>query len=423
MQMVGLAPYTERLKQRRQLMLNVWDNVVRGRKRTRSRKRSNIIALIGVIVLITLAILSLLSQPNVHIKCDTAQAAESRIVFMSETVPEQVNRSLPVFRIIVLTQSRPESLQRLLSSLRDAKYDAYQADLDIWVDRLDSKDVDAWHFDGTFGYQRTVDESVIHVGKKFDWPHGNKRVHVWQRQVGIWGQWIDTWRPSGVDDDEFAVLLEDDLQVSPLYFRWLVTARHAYDSRNDVFGYTLQRGTLRANQTGFGRRPLRVSEEEEAYLYLLLGSWGYAPKAGSWAAFREWFHEKSCDESFKPYVHGLIPTKWYMKQERRRTMWTMWHICYAHLQKLYTVYANLPEDRTLAANWREPGLHFRGKDKSEGRKRASAVTRQKDFALLGDEEDGKLNDAFRFRFPQPPVLLRWNGTYDPRKTSSDERMS
>ncbi|CAN8061725.1 unnamed protein product [Agarophyton chilense] len=394
-------------------MLNVWDTVVKGRRRTRARQKSNIVATVGVIVLIAMSVSRVLIQQSAQSKCNTERAAESRIVSMSGAVPTHVNRSLPLFRIVVLTQSRPESLQRLLSSLRDAKYDDYQADLDIWIDRVDTRELGAWYFSSAFGSRYTVQDSVVQVSSKFDWPHGNKRVHVWQRQVGIWGQWIDTWRPSATEDEEFAVLLEDDLQVSPLYFQWLVSARRAYDSRNDVFGYTLQRGTLRANQTGFGRRPLRVSDEEEAYLYLLLGSWGYAPKASSWAAFREWFHDKSCDENFKPYVHGLIPTKWYMKQEKRRTMWTMWHICYAHLRRLYTVYANLPRDQTLAANWREPGLHFRGNENTKGRKRASAVTKQRDFALLGEGNtvDRAYDDAVGFKFPQPPVLLEWNGTY------------
>lgn len=360
--------------------------------------------------------------------CDTAREAPSTIV--ARVVPQVLREAgesdrPPEFRVVVLTHSRRESLQRLLSSLRDAEYDGERVDLDVWIDRSridpdDPRVVAA----APSAFSRLLpavlrtfpasgpplaaapDADVVDTSTLFSWPHGVKTVHVWDTHVGIWGQWIDSWRPSQADPSEAAVILEDDLEVSPLYYRWLRGARQAYSNRKDVFGYTLQRGMLRANQTGFGRRPLRIPPHEPVYLYQLLGSWGYAPDAQHWAQFRDWFHVASCTRDYHPYVEGLIPTRWYIKQERARSMWTMWHIKYAHARHLFTAYANLQQERTLAASWREPGLHFRN---SSSRKSAAGVTKKKDFALLA-RDDGE-EGAGRFSFPSSPIQLAWNGTY------------
>jgi len=45
-------------------------------------------------------------------------------------------------------------------------------------------------------------------------------VHVQPRHVGIYGQWIDTWRPT-LDSEELVLLLEDDITPSRFMYRWL----------------------------------------------------------------------------------------------------------------------------------------------------------------------------------------------------------
>ena len=284
--------------------------------------------------------------------------------------------------LVVLTHSRTESLLRLLRSLRDASYDGDKVDLHVWIDR--SKD-------------GTVNEDTVNASSEFEWLHGSKNIHVWDKHVGIWGQWIDSWREKGA-----ALILEDDLQVSPQYYRWLARASSLYYDRSDVFGYTLQRGTLRANRTGFGRKPLRIPKSSQTFMYPLLGSWGYSPVPKHWGNFREWFHTHACDPSFHPYVNDLVPTLWYKKQERKKSMWTMWHIRYAHDNHLYTVYANLENERTLAASWREPGLHFRAKKGAEDKQTSARLTGKMDFELL--ESDSPLPEL-----PNDPPIYNWNG--------------
>ena len=45
-------------------------------------------------------------------------------------------------------------------------------------------------------------------------------MHVQPRDVGIYGQWIDTWRPP-LDSNELVLLLEDDITPSRFAYKWL----------------------------------------------------------------------------------------------------------------------------------------------------------------------------------------------------------
>ena len=144
--------------------------------------------------------------------------------------------SKPVtLRIMVLTFSRAASLRRLLTSLSNAEYDGFRIDLDIWIDKPATG--------------RGHNPDVLMVSDNFDWPYGLKNVHPQPEHVGIIGQWIDTWQPTS-KTTEMCVFLEDDLDVSPFYFRWLKAAHEAYAHRPDVSGFTLQKAQLRAKNNG-----------------------------------------------------------------------------------------------------------------------------------------------------------------------------
>lgn len=258
------------------------------------------------------------------------------------------------FRIIVLTYDRWNSLTKLLNSLNDLRVDGDNVALEIWIDR---------RADGDGG----VDVKTLATAKSFRWKNGAVRVHVQTKHVGILGQWIDTWRPTGNRSDEIVLILEDDLSLSPYSYRWLKAARKFFKSRTDVVGITLQSEGLIVASSGSAFRPL--SSDGVAYLYSLMGSWGFSPTPEHWLGFQNWYHSVMKDSAFHPYVEGLVMTSWYKKFEKERTahtMWTMWFIYYCNAHRLYTVYNNLnayynTTNNCLAVNRRERGLHFFGK--------------------------------------------------------------
>lgn len=285
----------------------------------------------------------------------------------------------PVARLIIITMDRDESLQRLLRSLISANYGEDHVDLDIWIDRPSDK---------------PLHEGVLHACRGIDWKHGTKTIHKRSSNAGLYEQWIYTWNITQ-ETTEFAVILEDDLEVSEAFYQWLLVARAAYAQDPDVGAFTLQRSTLRPRQRkGIATGPLNIPNEHVVFKYRLLGTWGFAPQRDQWVEFRKWFEEKK-SKGEKPYVDGLVTTNWYKSQEVdgfAPTMWSQWWIKFADEKGYFTVTPHLPDRTTLAANWREKGLHY---DES---KKPTA-----DFPLFRGSDDQFFN------MPDNPILVDWDG--------------
>ncbi len=226
-------------------------------------------------------------------------------------------------RVIVMTRKRPESRLRVLESLDALELDGDRAALEIWVDRTP---------DGN------VHQGTLTAARQFRWSRGPSRVHIWDEHVGAMGQWFDSWRPK--DSSELALILEDDLTISPFAYRWLRAAHNHFGQRNDVAGYTLQGNGADTSQAW---RELDVSGGHSAFLYQTLGKWGYAPHPERWREFQDWFHQIN-RKTHKPYVPNSALTSRYQRLESKHQhddMWEMWHIQYCHRNTLYTVYSNL----------------------------------------------------------------------------------
>lgn len=289
----------------------------------------------------------------------------------------------PVLRLIVLTMDRVASLRRLLKSLELAEYQGDRIDLDIWIDRRASND----EADGTMA-------AMVGAARECKWPYGVRSIHKRVQSAGLYEQWIYTWNVTE-KSTETALILEDDLEVSRYFYKWLKKARRSYANDPAVGAFTLQRGELRPRQIrGVASGKLRMDETKHpVYKYRLLGTWGFAPEKHAWLEFRAWYKEMRLLEA-KPYVANLMTTDWYKAQEKGKavasTMWSAWWIKFADERGRFTVYANLPGSTTLASNYREGGMHYSDKP------------RKADFPVFnGPESD--------MRFPETPVYLDWDG--------------
>ena len=286
----------------------------------------------------------------------------------------------PQARLIVLTMERQASLSRLLKSAEQARYGGACIDMDIWIDKR-SED-------------RPLHRGVIETSLSFEWPHGTKRVHMRVQPGGLTRQWIWTWDMSK-NGKEFAVILEDDLELAPAWYEWLVEAQRRYGAEKDVAGFTLQRHMLRGVWKNLPRY-LSIPSNTSVFKYRWLGSWGFAPKREVWREFREWFHDTVLNEE-KPYVPGLIATKWYIEQERpwlgyAPNMWTQWFVAFSERRNYFTVVPHLLDGTTICANHRERGLHFKSKFRPG-----------KDAPLHYGKADS-------FSWPQRLLKFDWNGT-------------
>ena len=86
--------------------------------------------------------------------------------------------------------------------------------MEIWIDRSKK--------DGK------IDPTTYLVAKNFTFKYGDVRIHNHTRHVGLYGQWFGTWHPDP-ESKEIAVFLEDDVSVSPFFYRWLKNVHKKYD--------------------------------------------------------------------------------------------------------------------------------------------------------------------------------------------------
>jgi len=55
--------------------------------------------------------------------------------------------------------------------------------------------------------------------RTIDWPHGRLSMRVAQIKMGLKRSIMEAWLPTTAD--EFAVFLEDDIDVSPCFAYWI----------------------------------------------------------------------------------------------------------------------------------------------------------------------------------------------------------
>lgn len=255
---------------------------------------------------------------------DAAHAGGERTV----AAPASGGGEAPI-RLVVLACKRPIALRSLLASINATGaregYDGRTVRLDIYVDLPRGSSV---HHDG-----------VVSLAREFGWAYGEKEVHLHGGHVGILGQWL-TLRASS--DDDWFVVLEDDLALSPCFYEYLTRARAAYGGRADVAGIALQPLTncfLPKSQCG------APAAEGAVFGSRVLASWGYMPRPASWNRFVAWVDEQKAagKEPVDGLPASLLPVGWYasLKREGRLdSFWTIWHIAYAAAQKEVTLVFN-----------------------------------------------------------------------------------
>ena len=107
--------------------------------------------------------------------------------------------------IFVFAWRRLASLRRLMESLQTAEYCGHTMPLHVWVDAGAS-------------------EPVASYVASLEWPHGSLQVTdfgAMGQSMGIRGMWTNV---TALGDHHHVLPLEDDIEVSPLYYWWLLFA-------------------------------------------------------------------------------------------------------------------------------------------------------------------------------------------------------
>lgn len=238
-------------------------------------------------------------------------------------------------RILVIVYNRAPSLLRLLKSLNEAEYFNDSVKLEVWIDR---------------SANGSVDTATLTCAKDFVFRHGVYQVITHPKHVGIFGQWLSTWR-IWRNNSEIVVILEDDLTVSPYFYKFLKLAHEKYDGNPNINGYALQSVSIKhgTNSKGFIHGP----RDDPVFLYPVIGTWGFSPNTKNWADFIDWFSVKYRERDFHPYVPGNVVTVWYktfQQSGKASEIWSIWHIYYAWQKQEYTLYTNF-EGNSISTNY------------------------------------------------------------------------
>ncbi|EMS64322.1 hypothetical protein TRIUR3_29616 [Triticum urartu] len=254
----------------------------------------------------------------------------------------------------------------------------------------------------------------------FPWPHGEKRIHYRAANVGLQAQWIEAWWPGS--DDEFAFVVEDDLEVSPLYYRFLkrVVMRYYYDRENYspyVFGASLQRPRFVAGEslwcmwlalgmeTALTQSMAHVDQYhatviETRKLQLTAGNGKYECDTVathndvlSWLAGSCGKHGNKIqlDSETRLFLYQMVGTwgqllfpkpwkefrLWYDEQKAKgikpilqgmkttgwyrkmgERIWTPWFIKFIHSRGYFNIYTNFLKERALSISHRDAGVNY-----------------------------------------------------------------
>ncbi|KAA8549999.1 hypothetical protein F0562_001683 [Nyssa sinensis] len=183
----------------------------------------------------------------------------------------------------------------------------------------------------------------------------NATVHYRTGNVGLQAQWLEAWWPSS--DDEFSFVVEDDLEVSPLYYKFLrgLIVHYYYNASNfspSIYGASLQRPRFVPGKHG---NKMQLDSRTHLFLYQLVGTWGQLLFPRPWKEFRLWYDTHKA-KGIKPFLQGMVTTGWYKKMGER--IWTPWFIQFIHSRGYFNIYTNFLHERALSVSHRDAGVNY-----------------------------------------------------------------
>ena len=128
---------------------------------------------------------------------------------------------IPDIELSVITDNRPHSLRRLLSSLSSTRFFGDTVNLRINV-------------------EQTADEETLRLVSEYEWEHGDVFLHHRVVHGGLMTAVVESWFPR--DNNSYGLILEDDVELSPLFYAWAKSSLMRYRCVSGVPG-----GLCRAN--------------------------------------------------------------------------------------------------------------------------------------------------------------------------------
>ncbi|XP_057782471.1 uncharacterized protein LOC131000528 [Salvia miltiorrhiza] len=274
------------------------------------------------------------------------RASVPKVLWMADLRPTTLpNWNRMRLTISIITQNRPTSLARLLNSIKNAYFLGDEVAI-------------------TFNMDSRVDEATLKLVNAFAWPHGPKVLRRRIIQGGLIRAVSESWYPSS--DDEFGLLLEDDIEVSPYFYLWIKYALLAYHYDPQVSLPELSSISLytprivevvkerpKWNATDYFKR----IHPNTPYLHQLPCSWGAVFLPKQWREFYVYMNMRFTEDAKANPVQ--IPKS---RTNGWQASWKKFLIDMMYLRGYVSLYPNFPNQQSFSTNHMEPGAHISAKD-------------------------------------------------------------
>lgn len=147
-------------------------------------------------------------------------------------------------------------------------------------------------------------------------PMAKKIVEVSPVSKGLRPAQFDAFIPTNTIDH--AIIIEDDLEVSPHWYLWLREAWKAYGHRDDINGISLCRQAMVPHKS-VGNINKEIVNNHQPFLFVMLGSHGFSPDPRRWRQFLDWINYINL-ETFDVSRPGLVTSEWWRSTDKRH-MW------------------------------------------------------------------------------------------------------
>lgn len=210
--------------------------------------------------------------------------------------------------VVVVGYNRVDGIGNLLSSLKRAEYDNDKVDLIISLDKSE------------------IQDRIVDLARDFEWPYGNKQIRAFKDRLGLRKHILSCGDLTDIYDA--VVVLEDDLIVSTMYYRYLKCVIPQYKDDPRIAGISLY--SYAVNE--FCGEPFIPSYNGyDAYLLQVAQSWGQCWTKEMWRGFRSWNYSDSEELSLDTYMPSCI-FAW------GKTSWKKNYMSYIVKNNLFFVY-------------------------------------------------------------------------------------
>jgi len=271
----------------------------------------------------------------------------------------------PSIEIYVFLYNRVNATKRLLSQLHASNYSSYHKPISLilHLDRPrdgEGRDTSDW----------LSSIEIQGIISQFQWSYGPKYIDTKDSNEGLKSAWLTAWPAPNPDD--IMIAFEDDIEVSLLYFQFLIKVLNEYH---------LWRAAMRDPRLlGLCLSPVPFDEitEQKAerlwsssqniplefpvYLHALPCSWGAVYFGDQWRQFLS-FHSVRGSPPFYEHEKGAEHDDPQIRLPNSRSntwikSWKRFMFDFAYGRGGYLLYPNLKDGAALARTLCLPGVHY-----------------------------------------------------------------